>query len=222
MVEINQQGKIKQVVDAGANGNGKEAQQTEKSSSFLETQPTIALIELPENYQGQTAIDYMGADLPKIAAAHGLTPDKLEELLLADDTIRVDSNNRIFYIDHPVEKQAIIASRAAETATPESSSVPTASAQALANAFKMHSKPGASKTIYLDFDGHTASGTAWSSSTIIAPAYDLSGNPAAFDNNELSNIISIWNRVSEDYRPFDVDVTTEPPISRRIVTYQCR
>ena len=32
-----------------------------------------------------------------------------------------------------------------------------------------------------------------------------------FDDNELSNIISIWNRVSEDYIPFDADVTTEPP-----------
>ena len=211
VVEVNQQGKIKQVVDAGANGDGTEAQQTEKNSSHLGTQSTVTSIELPENYQGQTAIDYMGIDLPKIAAGYGLTPDKLEELLLTDDTIRIDSNNRIFYIDHTLEQQARIASSAAETITPESSSVPIASTEALANTFKMHSKPGASKTIYLDFDGHTASGTAWSSSTIIAPAYDLSGNPAAFDNNELSNIISIWNRVSEDYMPFDVDVTTEPP-----------
>jgi Metallo-peptidase family M12 len=215
VVEVNQQGKIKQVVDAGAKGDGTEAQQTEESSSYVKTQPTVTSIELPENYQGQTAIDYMGADLPKIASGYGLTPDKLEELLLTDDTIRMDSNNRIFFIDHTVAKQASIVSSAAETINSESSSdnssVPMASTEKLANAFKLHSKPGASKTIYLDFDGHTASGTAWSSSTIIAPAYDLSGNPAAFDNNELSNIISIWNRVSEDYMPFDVDVTTESP-----------
>jgi PKD repeat protein len=47
----------------------------------------------------------------------------------------------------------------------------------------------------------------------VAPAYDLNGDPLAFDNNELSNIISIWNRVSEDFIPFDVDVTTEPPLA---------
>jgi Metallo-peptidase family M12/Bacterial pre-peptidase C-terminal domain len=214
VVEVNQQGKIKQVVDAGAKGDGTEAQQTEKNSSHLGTQSTVTSIELPENYQGQTAIDYMGIDLPKIAAGYGLTPDKLEELLLTDDTIRIDSNNRVFFIDNRVEQQASIVSSAAETTSgsaSDNSSVPMASTEKLANAFKLHSKPGASKTIYLDFDGHTASGTAWSSSTIIAPAYDLSGNPAAFDNNELSNIISIWNRVSEDYMPFDVDVTTEPP-----------
>jgi hypothetical protein len=214
VVEIDQQGKIKQVVDAGANGAGKEAQATVSSPVIAKSDSSISSIELPENYQGQAALDYISADLPTVAANHGLTPEKLQELFLADNTIRIDSNKRIFFIDDAAEKQADVAIAAGATTTVSTNtSVPIATSAALANTFKLHSKPGASKTIYLDFDGHTATGTAWSSSTIIAPAYDLSGNPAVFDNNEMSNIISIWNRVAEDYSPFDVDVTTESPTS---------
>ncbi len=219
VVETDSDGRIKQIVDAGANGNGTEAPEgndnggtgtvTAVAANTVLNTPSI---ELPEHYQGQAAIGHLGADLPKIAADYGLTPEKLEDILLTDQTVHIDSNNRIFYIDNTAEHEAGVEAgiEAAETSTTDNS-IPIASTATLANAFKLHSKPGASKTIYLDFDGHTATGTAWSSSTIVAPAFDLSGNPAVFDNTELSNIISVWNRVSEDYIPFDVDVTTEQP-----------
>ena len=214
MVELDRQGKIKQVVDAGATGTGKDAQptQTANSASTVGASVSHSSVKLPENHQGQAAIDYIGGDLPNIAEKYGLTPEKLEKLFLTDNTVRIDNNKQIFYIDNEVGKQEgkpmVDGTAATATTNP---SVPIASLASLSNAFKLHSKPGASKTIYLDFDGHTATGTAWSTSTIIAPAYDLGGDPAVFDDNELSNIISIWNRVSEDYIPFDADVTTEPP-----------
>ena len=215
VVEVDQQGKIKQIVDTGANGNGVDPQQTVNSAYATTVSSAVSSVELPENYQGQDAINYLGQDLPTIAANYGFTPEKLEEMLLNDSTIRIDSNNRIFYVDDTVGKQTSFSPGATEEVltglAASDSSVPIASPASLANAFKLHSKPGASKTIYLDFDGHTATGTAWSTSTIDAPPFDLGGNTAVFDNNELSNIISIWNRVSEDYIPFDVDVTTEPP-----------
>jgi hypothetical protein len=37
-------------------------------------------------------------------------------------------------------------------------------------------------------------------------------NPAAFSAGELSSILAIWRGVSEDYAPFDIDVTTEEPV----------
>jgi PKD repeat protein len=215
VVEVDQQGKIKQIVDTGAIGNGVDPQQTVNGTFAATVSPTTSSVELPESYQGQDAIDYLGEDLPEIAANYGFTPDKLEELLLNDNTIRIDNNSRIFYVDDSIAQQTSFAPDTTEAILTGSAinepPVPIASPASLANAFKLHSKPGASKTIYLDFDGYTATGTAWSTSSIQAPPFDLGGNTAVFDDNELSNIISIWNRVSEDYIPFDIDVTTEPP-----------
>jgi hypothetical protein len=76
--------------------------------------------------------------------------------------------------------------------------------------FKLHSKPGASKILYLDFNGHDLTGTAWSpSSSMLAPPCDWDKNPSSFSETEKGYIEKIWSRVAEDYAPFDVDVTTE-------------
>lgn len=84
----------------------------------------------------------------------------------------------------------------------------------LAETFKLHSNPGATKVVYLDFDGHTTTGTAWNTlwklPTINTPAYSIEGG-AAFSNRELEQIQIIWERVKEDFLPFDVDITTEDP-----------
>lgn len=37
------------------------------------------------------------------------------------------------------------------------------------------------------------------------------GSPTTWSDSELSDILSIWRFVSEDYAPWDVDVTTEDP-----------
>lgn len=63
-----------------------------------------------------------------------------------------------------------------------------------------NSYPEARATIYLDFDGHYVTGTAWNWSgpiTAQAPALSASG------------ILEICNRVAEDYRIFNVNVTTD-------------
>ena len=96
-----------------------------------------------------------------------------------------------------------------------------------ADTFKLHSKPGASNVIYLDFNGHTITGTAWntSSSSIQARPFDSDGNSASFSSAELAQIAEMWHRIAEDYLPFDVDVTTEEPASfgpktgRILITY---
>ncbi|KAI8466593.1 MAG: hypothetical protein J3K34DRAFT_524386 [Monoraphidium minutum] len=79
-------------------------------------------------------------------------------------------------------------------------------------AFKLHSRPGAPRVILLDFDGHVTQNTAWNSgraAQLVTPAYDTDGNPGAFSTAELTNIITIWRAVAEDFAAFDVDVTTE-------------
>jgi hypothetical protein len=85
----------------------------------------------------------------------------------------------------------------------------------LAKTFELHSLPGSQHTIFLDFDGGTVSGTAWNGSGIgLAPGgyrgWVLGGDPA-MKADQLRAVQRIWQRVAEDFAPFDVDVTTQDP-----------
>ncbi len=86
--------------------------------------------------------------------------------------------------------------------------------------FQLHSQDESQRTIYLDFTGHTVTGTAWNVLTGVANenygAYDTDGAPGSFSNAEMDQIQAVWQRVAEDYRPFDVDVTTEEPAAADI------
>ncbi|HEY9873928.1 MAG TPA: hypothetical protein V6D12_10855, partial [Candidatus Obscuribacterales bacterium] len=93
---------------------------------------------------------------------------------------------------------------------------PVSAALDLSQTFFLNSLVGANHTIYLDFNGHTTSGTFWNSSftggaNIVTPAFDFDGNTASFSNAELERIHYIWQRVAEDFSPFNVNVTTQAP-----------
>jgi hypothetical protein len=63
----------------------------------------------------------------------------------------------------------------------------------------LNSYPSASAVIFLDFDGHAVSGTMW----------NVHG-PFTCNSSGLSDaaITEVFNRVAEDYRPFNINVTT--------------
>ena len=87
--------------------------------------------------------------------------------------------------------------------------------------FNLNSKPDSKHTIYLDFTGHTTSGTYWNSTythgaSISTPVYSRDSS-SAFSNTELRDIYEIWLRVSEDYMPFDVNVTTKEPAKSSLI-----
>ena len=74
----------------------------------------------------------------------------------------------------------------------------------------LNSLPGASASLYLDFDGHFEA--SWGSySNITTPAYDSDGNPASFSSAEIDFIEDVWRVVAEDYAPFNINVTTVEP-----------
>lgn len=88
----------------------------------------------------------------------------------------------------------------------------TAALAPLDQTFKLHSNPTATKVIYLDFDGHTTSGTNWrNGTTFYNEAYSLDTDFTTFSDAERRAIQNIWARVAEDYIPFNVNVTTEEP-----------
>jgi PKD repeat protein len=122
----------------------------------------------------------------------------------ADPTAWLDKKGRLFY----VEPKAVDAASSGAV-------VAAAGVAPYDQTFVLHSRPGSTRKIYLDFNGHTVSGTAWNDSEALAPfwaeAYDSDGSPATFSTAEMDVVQATWQRVAEDYAPFDVDVTTEDP-----------
>ena len=68
----------------------------------------------------------------------------------------------------------------------------------------LNSLPGAAAVIYLDFDGETVSGTQWNSS--YTAGEDIIAGGAPFSAEQIT---MIWATVSEDYAPFQINVTTD-------------
>jgi hypothetical protein len=78
---------------------------------------------------------------------------------------------------------------------------------------KLNSFPSATATIFLDFDGHTVQSAAWNSGIAFYC------QPAAITTTQINEM---FNRVSEDYRPFNINITTDSsrflaaPLNRRM------
>ncbi len=67
----------------------------------------------------------------------------------------------------------------------------------------LSSYPSATAVIFLDFDGQTVDNTSWNTS---GPIY------CGASGLTNSQITEIFNRVSEDYRPFNINITTDSTI----------
>ena len=96
---------------------------------------------------------------------------------------------------------------------PSSQALPPAS-----SAFNLSSNPSASFTIYLDYTGHTTTGTSWNTSTgnstILSAPWSIDSDTANFSVPERERIIAAWAAISADFSPYQVNVTTkEPPVS---------
>ena len=83
----------------------------------------------------------------------------------------------------------------------------------LADTFLLHSRPTATRKIYLDFDGHVTTGTAWNagrSPTLTTPAFSRDASPD-FNDTEKAVVQEAFRRIAEHFAAWDVDVTTEDP-----------
>jgi len=68
---------------------------------------------------------------------------------------------------------------------------------------KLNSYPSATATIFLDFDGHYVQSTLWNG-----------GNPLNCAASAMTDpqIVETFNRVAEDFRPFDINITTDSAV----------
>ena len=147
----------------------------------------------------------------------------------AADSLRADKTGGIFYtcIDEQGDHQGCThhshhsAASVESTESIEEPSEPTPPRTAgasvpVSSPPVYNSKPGASKHIYLDFNGAYVTGKKWSETdgtttwdTWDCAAWSSDGDTSTFSDSEQANIRRIWERVAEDYAPFDVNVTTD-------------
>jgi hypothetical protein len=91
----------------------------------------------------------------------------------------------------------------------------------------LESRPGASKTLYINYRGGTLSGTAWnvirnSGNDITYTPYSSDSDANSFSAADRYNMWLAWREAAEDYAPFDINVTTSEavylttPVTKRV------
>jgi hypothetical protein len=68
---------------------------------------------------------------------------------------------------------------------------------------KLSSLPSAQATIYLDFDGHYVNSGVWNN------GYPFACTASAMDDTQITEV---FNRTAEDYRPFNINITTDSAV----------
>ncbi len=156
--------------------------------------------------RGAGAIAALAAHFPEVAQYYGKSENELRGILSRDRTIWADIHGRLLYVceNDPLQPEA--------PTVPAEGSV-LEGPLPYDQTFLLHSRPGVKRVIYLDFDGHVTTGTPWNSGRgdIVSAPFDLDGNPSSWSTGEQDVIQYIWQRVAEDFAPFEVDVTTQDP-----------
>lgn len=124
-------------------------------------------------------------------------------------SLRADANGGIYYV----------CELAGEPAPAESEPPPVGQAGVPVSPFPshliFHSRPGAPNVLYVNFAGETVSNTEWNTSlgrtSIPAVPFSSDSDYTTFSDAEQVAIKRIWQRMAEDYAPFNIDVTTERP-----------
>jgi PKD repeat protein len=173
-----------------------------RSAKAPPLKPAFPALRLNEMSNGEAAIGMLGTTLPAVAAHYGKSVSEFATQLRNDRSAWIDKSGRLMFIEKGLT-------------TSGSDLAPPGAIYPPAQTFLLHSRPSSKRKIYLDFNGHSTTNSAWNSSynvtPIISPAFDLDGVPGTFSTTELNMVQNIWRRVAEDYAAFDVDVTTEEP-----------
>ncbi len=187
--------------NAGDQGpSNQQAQQTSRTT-FREVPTPV----LPRKMRGGAAADALGGRLTSVAARNDLSAPRLKRLLTEDKTAWLSREGQLFY-----QEEVPAALGGAGSGTPPKASY------AASETFALHSRPGATRKIFLDFDGAEVSNTGWNvGGNAIGNGSHIGwngdGSADSFSPAEHDWIQEVWRQVAETYAPFDVDVTTQDP-----------
>ena len=169
-------------------------------------------IRLAENARGEAAVAALGERLPEVAAYHGKSARQLREIFRKDDSLWVNTEGQLFYACPAACEHCLQEAQEATEIIAESIEPTDPGPFDTSEAFLLHSRPGADRVIYLDFNGHVDNTPGYWKAGASAPAYNIPGSdPDTFSTDERNRIIEIWQRVAEDFSMFDINVTTEEP-----------
>jgi hypothetical protein len=169
-------------------------------------------IRIAENARGEKAIAALGDRLPEVAAFHGKSARQLREIFRKDDSLWINTQGRLFYACPPACEHCVHEAPEATDIIAESIGPTDPGPFDTSEAFLLHSRPGANRVIYLDFDGHVDNTPGYWKAGASAPPYNIpNSDPNTFSTEERNRIIEIWQRVAEDFSMYDINVTTEEP-----------
>lgn len=158
---------------------------------------------------GRAVLEALGDRLPEAAAINSMSASALRTVLDRDSSAWLGADGQLFYVE-----EAATEAEAAEIVAAES--VPTTSYPE-SETWVLHSNPGSTRKIYLDFDGATVSNTWWNSLSGKAmpsrwyTGFTMDLDPGTFTSAEKAFVQQVWRIVAEKFAAFDVDVTTEDP-----------
>jgi hypothetical protein len=164
---------------------------------------------LSTSTHGRAAIAALGDDLDVAASRSELSVADLRDVLAGDSSAWVNPAGQLYYVEPTLDSADV--PKASTTRDRSKGSMPYRANRT----FSLHSKPGSDHTIYLDFDGQRVAGSIWNDNSALPdafyPGWSTDADRSTFNASERATIQSIWQRVAEDYAPFDVDVTTDDP-----------
>ena len=125
--------------------------------------------------------------------------------LAEDETLWLDGCGMAFYREPAVQPADGPTDAARQAAAPPAGT----------DVLALESEPGAQRTIFLDVDGGSVTGTEWNRTagrTISVEPYSLDVTAdTAYSSAERTAIYEAWSVVAEDFAPFSVNVTTRDP-----------
>jgi len=147
-------------------------------------------------------------DLMQAARLNDFSVQEFTSLLKTDKSVYLNHCGMVLFVDRG-GKEVDAHNHQADKQVSSSKTVPR-------NVFALNSRPGAPRTVYLDFDGHVLTKTSWNRYFKVAdgyrlPAMDLDGDPSKFSARERKFIFEVWQIVAEDFAPFNINVTTALP-----------
>ena len=153
------------------------------------------------------AADSSDVRLASAAAKVGWSLEKAKAIAARDRDLHLSADNRFFYVCRFLDPT--LGGSKIQTGPNTSTYTGTRPTVDAVTAFQLHSRPGASKTLYLDFNGHTSPAGFWAENAVTIPAFKLAGTASPTDQVNLNAIRDIWLHVAEAFAAWDIDVTTD-------------